>query len=68
MSVKITASSGNMFADLGFGEQETERLRAGPDLIIAVRKLVEARRLPQAELARLTSADSAPGPAGRGGP
>ncbi len=53
MDVKITPSSGNVFADLGFGEEEAEHLRIRSELMIEVRKLIEERKLTQAEAANL---------------
>ena len=42
-ATKITPSSGNVFADLGFDEWEAERFRGGFSLIIAIRKLIKIR-------------------------
>jgi predicted XRE-type DNA-binding protein len=53
MDAKITPSSGNVFRDLGFGEDEAEHLRIRSTLMIAVRKLIEDRGLTQAEAAKL---------------
>ena len=53
MGSNITPSSGNVFADLGFGPEEAEHLRIRSDLMIALRKLIEDRRLTQAEAARV---------------
>jgi predicted XRE-type DNA-binding protein len=53
MDVKITPSSGNVFADLGFDEDEAEHLRIRSDLMIEVRKLIEERKLTQAAAAKL---------------
>ena len=52
MDTKITPSSGNVFKDLGFGEDEAEHLRIRSTLMIAVRKLIEDRGLTQAEAAK----------------
>jgi predicted XRE-type DNA-binding protein len=52
-AMKITPSSGNVFADLGFGEEEAERLRIRSSLVIAIRKLIESRGLTQADAAKL---------------
>ncbi len=49
---KITRSGGNVFADLGFEEEEAERLRIRSSLMIAIRKLIESRGLTQTEAAR----------------
>jgi predicted XRE-type DNA-binding protein len=53
MGVKITPSSGNVFTDLGFGEEEAEHLRIRSTLMIEVRKLIEERKLTQGEAAKL---------------
>ena len=51
--VKVTPSSGNVFRDLGFSEQESEHLVLRADLLIQIQKVVTARRLTQAQLAKL---------------
>jgi len=48
MDKKITPSSGNVFRDLGFGEDEAEHLRIRSSLMIAVRRLIADRDLTQA--------------------
>lgn len=53
MGFTITPSSGNVFADLGFGPEEAEHLRIRSDLMIALRRLIEDRRLTQADAARV---------------
>ncbi|HEX5721005.1 MAG TPA: helix-turn-helix transcriptional regulator, partial [Thermoanaerobaculia bacterium] len=53
MGSKITPSSGNVFADLGFEPEEAEHLRIRSDLMIALRKLIQDRNLTQAEAARV---------------
>jgi predicted XRE-type DNA-binding protein len=53
MDVKITPSSGNVFTDLGFGDDEAEHLRIRSTLMVEVRKLIEERKLTQAEAAKL---------------
>ena len=53
MGVKITPSSGNVFTDLGFNEEEAEHLRIRSTLMIEVRKLIEERKLTQAGAAKL---------------
>ncbi|HEV7515511.1 MAG TPA: helix-turn-helix transcriptional regulator [Thermoanaerobaculia bacterium] len=53
MDAKITPSSGNVFADLGFSEDEAEHLRIRSTLMGAVRKLIDDRKLTQAEAADL---------------
>ncbi len=53
MAVKMQKSSGNVFTDLGFGPQEAEHLLVRADLMIAVRKVIESRKLTQAQAAKL---------------
>lgn len=53
MDAKITPSSGNVFADLGFSEEEAEHLRLRSTLMIEIRKLIEERDLTQSEAAKL---------------
>lgn len=53
MKKKVTASSGNVFRDLGFSGDEAEHLRIRSDLMISVQKAIAARRLTQAEVADL---------------
>lgn len=51
--VKITPSSGNVFRDVGFSREEAEHLLIRSDLMIAVQKALERRRLRQAEVAKI---------------
>jgi predicted XRE-type DNA-binding protein len=51
--VKVTPSSGNVFRDLGFSAQEAEHLVIRADLLIQIQKVVKARRLRQAQVAKL---------------
>src|ERR1700738_2020645 len=51
--LKGTPSSGNVFRDLGFSAQEAEHLVIRADLLIQIQKVVTARRLKQAQLAKL---------------
>ena len=51
--LKVTPSSGNVFRDLGFSEEEAEHLVIRADLLIQIQKIVTARRLKQAPLAKL---------------
>ena len=53
MDIKMTPSSGNVFSDLGFGDDEAEHLRIRSTLMIEVRKLIEERKLTQAAAAKL---------------
>jgi predicted XRE-type DNA-binding protein len=51
--LKVTPSSGNVFRDLGFSEQESEHLVIRADLLIQIQKVATARGLKQAQLAKL---------------
>lgn len=53
MDTKVTPSSGNVFADLGFDEVEAEHLRIRSRLMIQVSTIIEERNLTQAEAAKL---------------
>ena len=53
MTVKVRRSSGNVFRDLGFSKSEAENLKIRTDLMIRLSKLIDSRRLTQAEAARL---------------
>ena len=51
--LRVTASTGNVFRDLGFRREEAEHLLVRADLMIQVQKLIGARRLKQREVAEL---------------
>ncbi|MFY9822960.1 MAG: helix-turn-helix transcriptional regulator [Thermoanaerobaculia bacterium] len=53
MTVRVRHSTGNVFSDLGFGEDEAESLKIRADLMIELTKLIEAQELTQAAAARL---------------
>ena len=53
MKLKMTRSSGNVFRDLGFPEEEAEHLRVRADLLIQIQKALKLRGLRQAEAAKL---------------
>ena len=53
MTIKVRRSTGNVFRDLGFTKQEAENLKIRTDLMIQLSKLIETRRLTQAQAARL---------------
>jgi len=53
VTVKVRRSSGNVFRDLGFSREEAENLKMRTDLMIQLSKLIQARRLTQAEAADL---------------
>jgi predicted XRE-type DNA-binding protein len=52
-STKLTRSSGNVFRDVGFPEEEAQHLLIRSDLMIHVQKSIEVRGLKQAEAAKL---------------
>ncbi len=53
MSVKITRSSENVFRDLGLDHSEAAHLLIRSELMIRLRKVIEARGLTQAEAAKM---------------
>jgi len=53
MSTKIRRSTGNVFRDLGFSEDEAEHLKVRSSLMVQIRKVLESRRLTQARAAEL---------------
>ena len=53
MPTRIRRSSGNVFRDLGFSREEAEHLKMRTDLMIQLSKLIQARRLTQADAADL---------------
>ena len=53
MGLKMTRSSGNVFRDLGFPEEEAEHLRVRADLLIQIQKALKGRGVRQAEAAKL---------------
>ena len=52
MKLKMTRTSGNVFRDIGFAPVEAEHLLVRADLLIKVQKVIESKRLTQAELAK----------------
>jgi predicted XRE-type DNA-binding protein len=52
-AVRVTASTGNVFRDLGFSKGESEHLLVRADLLIQVQKTITSRRLTQAQAARV---------------
>lgn len=52
-SVRVTPSTGNVFRDLGFSEEESAHLLVRSDLMIEVQKLIASRRLTQAQVAKI---------------
>ena len=53
MATRVRRSSENVFRDLGFPREEAEHLRIRSDLMIRLTRLIEVRRLTQAQAARL---------------
>ena len=53
MKLKVTRSSGNVFQDLGFPEDEAEHLRIRADLLIYLQQALAARGLKQADAAKM---------------
>lgn len=51
--LRVTASTGNVFRDLGFRREEAEHLLVRADLMIHVQKLIAAQRLKQREAAEI---------------
>ena len=50
-AVKIEESSGNVFLDIGFSEEEAEYLQLRVDLAFAIHHLLEEQELPPAKAA-----------------
>jgi predicted XRE-type DNA-binding protein len=53
MAARIRRSTGNVFRDLGFSEEEAENLKIRADLMIELTSLIEAQELTQEAAARL---------------
>ncbi len=53
MKPKMVRSSGNVFKDIGFSDDEAEHLKVRADLLIQIQEALKGRRLKQAEAARL---------------
>ncbi len=53
MAMRVHRSSGNVFRDLGFSDDEAENLRVRSDLMMSLSKLIEDRSLTQAQAAKL---------------
>jgi predicted XRE-type DNA-binding protein len=53
MTIRVRRSTGNVFSDLGFGEDEAENLKIRADLMIELTKLIEAQGLTQVAAAGL---------------
>lgn len=52
-TIKVAGSSGNVFADLGFGKRESEHLLIRADLLIRLQEEVKRRGLKQSEAAKM---------------
>ena len=52
-SLKVTASTGNVFRDLGFSTEEAEHLLIRADLLIQLQKVIASRCLTQAKAATI---------------
>jgi predicted XRE-type DNA-binding protein len=50
---RLTRSSGNVFRDLGFAQENAEHLAIRADLMIQIEKVIKGRGLRQAEAAKL---------------
>ena len=53
MTTRVRHSTGNVFRDLGFSREEAENLKIRTDLMIQLSKLIQVRRLTQAQAAGL---------------
>lgn len=51
MIIRARRSAGNVFSDLGFGEEEAENLKVRADLMIELTRLIEAQGLTQSAAA-----------------
>lgn len=51
--MKMTRSTGNVFADLGFDKESAENLRIRADLMIELRDVIRRKGLTQAQAAKL---------------
>jgi predicted XRE-type DNA-binding protein len=52
-AIKVTASSGNVFRDLGFSREQAEHLTVRADLLIQLQKTIAAKGLRQAAAAKI---------------
>jgi predicted XRE-type DNA-binding protein len=52
-AVRVTPSTGNVFRDLGFSDEESEHLLVRADLLIQLQKAIASKGLKQAEAARV---------------
>lgn len=56
----VTPADGNVFADLGFPPAEAENLLLRSELMTALMRIMERRRLTQTQAAKLFACDTAP--------
>jgi predicted XRE-type DNA-binding protein len=52
-AVRVTPSTGNVFRDIGFSNEESEHLLVRADLLIQVQRVIASKGLKQAEAARV---------------
>jgi predicted XRE-type DNA-binding protein len=52
-ATRVTPSTGNVFRDLGFSNEESEHLLVRADLLIQLQKAIASRGLKQAEAAKV---------------
>jgi len=52
-NLKVTPWTGNVFRDLGFSTEESERLLVRADLLLQLQNALAARELTQAQAARI---------------
>ena len=52
-AVRITPSTGNVFRDVGFSNEESEHLLVRADLLIQVQKAIASQRLKQVDAAKV---------------
>ena len=55
--MKVTRSSGNVFADIGFGKADSEELAAKADLITLVSRAIQEKGLTQEQAAQVCGTD-----------
>ena len=55
--ISFEVGSGNVFIDIGFSPAEAEELMAKSNLIIAMKDIIDERKLTQKEAARLCGSD-----------
>ena len=53
MTIKVQRGSGNVFSDIGFAPEEAANLQVRSDLMIQLRKRLDALRVTQLQAARL---------------